>query len=82
MIRHGNRIHELLGEPNSETTRNRLRLFILETLQQEPRIEKIESLSVVPNALRRDRVDVELRVVPRGGVDTVTIGPFTLRLEQ
>src|SRR5438105_4002108 len=32
---YGSRLHELLGRPNAETTRNLLKLYILESLQKE-----------------------------------------------
>jgi phage baseplate assembly protein W len=79
---YGSRLHELIGRQNTETTRNLARLFILESLQQEPRIAKIVELVVAPSPGSRDRVDVRLRVQPVGATETVTVGPFTLELEQ
>ena len=38
---YGSRHHELIGEPNSEHNRNRVKLYILQALAHEPRIEKI-----------------------------------------
>jgi phage baseplate assembly protein W len=43
---YGSRLHELVGEPNTETTRNRAKLFALQALQDEPRVERVLSLSV------------------------------------
>src|SRR5688500_3729938 len=43
---YGSRIHELIGQPNTENTRNRLRLFILEALQQERRVAEIVEVAV------------------------------------
>jgi phage baseplate assembly protein W len=79
---YGSRLHELTGRQNTETTRNLVKLFILESLQQEPRIAKIVELVVAPSPGSRDRVDVRLRVQPIGTSETVTVGPFTLELEQ
>ncbi|MCE7989644.1 MAG: DUF2634 domain-containing protein [Caldilinea sp. CFX5] len=77
---YGSRLHELIGRVNTETTRNLVKLFILESLQQEPRIAKIEEVTVTPTPGRRDRVDVAIRVKPIAATISVTIGPFTLEL--
>ena len=78
---YGSRLHELIGRTNTETTRNLVKLFILESLKQEPRIATIEMVTVTPAPGRRDRVDVLIRVKPIAAVTSVTIGPFTLELE-
>jgi phage baseplate assembly protein W len=77
---YGSRLHELVGRVNTETTRNLVKLFILESLQQEPRIAKVEEVTVTPSSGRRDRVDVSIRVKPIAATTSVTIGPFTLEL--
>jgi phage baseplate assembly protein W len=81
---YGSRLHELLGSPNSETRRGLAKLFVLEALAQEPRIAKVVDVTVTPhderNDERRHLVDIVVRVQPIGTTDTVTIGPFTLRL--
>ncbi len=38
---YGSRHHDLIGEPNVERTRNLIKLFVLEALRQEPRIERV-----------------------------------------
>jgi len=78
---YGSRLHELIGRTNTATTRNLVKLFILESLKQEPRIATIETVTVTPNPGRRDRVDVLIRVKPMAATTSVTIGPFTLELE-
>ena len=77
---YGSRLHELVGRVNTETTRNLVKLFILESLQQEPRIAKLEEVTVTPSPGRRDRVDVSIRVKPIAVTTSITIGPFTLEL--
>src|SRR5690606_24125734 len=77
---YGSRIHELIGHPNSENTRNRLRLFILEALQAERRVTEIVEVTVTPGRHTRSSVDVRLRVQPIGETDVLDIGPFTLEL--
>lgn len=76
---YGSRVEELIGRPNSATNRDLLRLFILESLAREPRIESVERIVVTPHPEQRTRVDVTLEVLPVASSTTVTIGPFTLR---
>ena len=75
---YGSRLHELIGTPNSETRRSLTKLFVLESLAQEPRIEKIVRCDVAPAPGSRDRVDVALEVKPVGFAETVAVGPFKL----
>src|SRR6476646_8050572 len=46
---YGSRLHELLGAQNSETRRGLAKLFVLEALAQEPRIEKVIEVTVTPH---------------------------------
>ena len=77
---YGSRLNELLGAPNSETHRGLAKLFVLEALAQEPRVAKVEEVTVTPAVEERDLVDILIRVQPVGAAETVTIGPFTLRV--
>ena len=77
---YGSRLHELIGRQNTETTRNLVKLHILESLEQEARIAKVTQINVQPSPGTRDRVDVLLVVLPVASTQTVTIGPFTLEL--
>jgi len=77
---YGSRLHELIGRQNTATTRNLVKLYILESLAAEPRIQKVLRLDVNPSQGNRDRVNVMLQVQPAGSVSVVTVGPFTLEL--
>ena len=77
---YGSRLHELIGRQNTETTRNLVKLHVLESLATEPRIEEVVELTVTPARGFRDRVDILLRVRPVGEAAVVSIGPFTLEL--
>jgi phage baseplate assembly protein W len=77
---YGSRLNELLGAPNSETRRGLAKLFVLEALAQETRIAKVEEVTVTPAVEERDLVDILIRVQPVGAAETVTIGPFSLRV--
>lgn len=77
---YGSRLHELVGDANTETKRNLVRLYILETLQREPRIEEVMAVTVTHALERPLSVDATLQVLPVGETKTVTIGPITLEL--
>src|SRR5262245_30354276 len=63
---YGSRVHELVGRENVASTRNLLKLFVLDALKREPRVEKVVKLSVEPTKGARSSVDVLLRVKPVG----------------
>jgi phage baseplate assembly protein W len=55
---YGSRLHTLIGEPNTEATRNRARLFALEALQEEPRVAEVLELRVTTRRADPTRVDI------------------------
>ncbi|MGH9938498.1 MAG: GPW/gp25 family protein [Blastocatellia bacterium] len=57
---YGSRLHELIGELNSETNRNRAKLFVLQSLGAEPRVKKVLSAQVTQN--RRDPAQMDIDV--------------------
>jgi phage baseplate assembly protein W len=60
---YGSRHHELMGEPNTERTRNLIKFHVLAALRQEPRIDKVLSLKVRPDQEPpRDMVRIEATV--------------------
>lgn len=59
---YGSRHHELIGEPNTDRTRNLVKLYVLEALRQEPRIEKVLRCVVRTDPPRPDVVRIELMV--------------------
>lgn len=77
---YGSRHHELLGEPNVERTRNLIKLYILQALRDEPRIERVLSAKVsAEHEPPRDsvRVELSLRVLGRP-VPLNLVVPFSL----
>jgi phage baseplate assembly protein W len=74
---YGSRHHQLVGEPNTEANRNLIKLYIIECLKQEPRLESIEKLEVRPGQGRenRDKVDVQISLKLKGNP-----GPLNLVL--
>ena len=81
---YGSRLHTLVGQGNTDTTRNLIRLYILESLKKEPRVEKVERLTVSLVHRQPSLVSVILAVKPvaRTANDSTTldVGPFTLNL--
>lgn len=59
---YGCRLHELIGEPNTETNRNKAKLFTLLALQAEPRVKEVVELSVTTHRSRPTRVDIAAKV--------------------
>lgn len=45
---YGSNIYDMVGEPNNETTRERLKMIVRNTLLQEPRIKEIVRIDVKP----------------------------------
>lgn len=61
---YGSRHHELIGEPNTERTRNLIKLYVLDALSHEPRVEKVLGVTVyAPHDPPRDQVRIELDVL-------------------
>lgn len=78
---YGSRLHELIGDRNSETRRNLARLFILQALVREPRVEQVVKVETGVDPAHREGVRVTLHVRPAGETHIVRIGPFVLELE-
>src|SRR5439155_16609244 len=63
---YGSRHHELIGQPNVDRTRNLIKLYVLQALAKEPRIEKVLSATVTAeHDPPRDtvRIELQLRVI-------------------
>lgn len=77
---YGSRHHELIGEPNVDRTRNLIKLYVLQALRDEPRIERVLSAKVrAEHDPPRDGVRVELQLRIRGEPDPLNLVlPFSL----
>lgn len=60
---YGSRLVELIGERNTETNRNRAKLFVLQALAAEPRVRKVLAVKVTQNRAQRDQVDIEVSLL-------------------
>lgn len=65
---YGSRHHRLIGEPNTEGNRALVKLYVLECLRQEPRLERIVKVDVRPGdgLPRRDTVRIEIAALVIG----------------
>lgn len=60
---YGSRHHELIGEPNVERTRNLIKLYVLQALKREPRIERVLAADIrAQHDPPRDIVRIEISV--------------------
>jgi phage baseplate assembly protein W len=79
---YGSRHHELIGEPNVERTRDLIKLYVLQALRDEPRIEKVLRADVVAEHVPpRDSVRVTLSVrLIREATPLNLVIPFSLEV--
>jgi phage baseplate assembly protein W len=79
---YGSRHHELIGEPNVERTRHLIKLYVLQALRDEPRIEQVLAASVrAEHVPPRSSVRIELALRVRGEPDLLNLVlPFSLGL--
>ncbi|BBH71863.1 hypothetical protein ACTI_85480 [Actinoplanes sp. OR16] len=78
---YGSLHHRLVGEPNTESTRGLIRLYVLECLRQEPRLERVARIDVrpAPGRQHRDRVDIDLELLIRQVPEPlILVVPFSL----
>ncbi len=81
---YGSRHHELIGEPNVERTRRLIKLYILEALSHEPRIEQVLSCTVTPaHDPPRDlvRVVIDVKLIEVDNPRNLVI-PFSLEPQE
>lgn len=62
---YGSRLFELIGELNNDTNRNRAKLYVLEALAAEPRVQQPPLLvSVTQNRANPTEMDIEIHLQP------------------
>lgn len=81
---YGSRHHELIGEPNVERTRDLIKLYILQALRDEPRIEKVLKADVAAeHQPPRDSVRITLSVrLVRQAEPLNLVIPFSLETSR
>jgi phage baseplate assembly protein W len=60
---YGSRLHELIGELNTETNRNRAKLYVLQALGAEPRVRKVLSVKVTQSKRDRAQMDIDVSLL-------------------
>lgn len=79
---YGSRHHELIGEPNIDRTRHLIKLYILQALRDEPRVERVLSAAVrAEHDPPRDTVRIEIALRVRGEPNVLNLVlPFNFGL--
>jgi phage baseplate assembly protein W len=78
---YGSRLHELIGEPNNERTRDLVRLYTKECMSQEPRVKDIVSLKVNVPKENPHAVLLDITVLPiKSNVPMNVVFPFYLEV--
>jgi phage baseplate assembly protein W len=76
---YGSRLHELIGEPNTETNRNRAKVFVLQALAREPRVAEVFRAEVRASRADPARIDIDLSLrAVEGGTPLNLVFPFFL----
>jgi phage gp46-like protein len=76
---YGSRLYELIGELNTDTNRNRAKMYVLQALQAEPRVKKVLSVTVTQNRMDRSEMDIEIHLTPVDSDTTLNlVFPFFL----
>lgn len=60
---YGSRLHELIGEPNNESTRELVEIYTRECISQDPRIREVVSVDVKPVSTDPHRLNISISVV-------------------
>jgi phage baseplate assembly protein W len=61
---YGSRLHELIGLPNNQSTRDLVRLYAKECIMEEPRVKSIVEITVTPSGSDRHAVILDVTVLP------------------
>jgi phage baseplate assembly protein W len=57
---YGSRLSELIGELNNQTNRNLAKMYVLQALAAEPRVQQVLDVTVTQNPARRDEMDISV----------------------
>jgi phage gp46-like protein len=79
--RYGSRLYELLGQPNTEASRDRAKLYVLEALAAEPRVAKVIAVKVTSRRTDPTRIDIAIEIEAAKTGDILTLS-VPLSLEE
>ena len=75
---YGSRLPELIGLPNNQTTRNLVKLYALECVKQEARVQEVLDLKITTTP-EQGKVMIHMSVLPAGETDALNlVFPFYL----
>lgn len=78
---YGSRLHELIGEPNNERTRELLRMYVKECISQEPRVRDTVSIKIGVPKDNPHAVLLDIAVLPiKSTVPMNLVLPFFLEV--
>ncbi|HEU4882287.1 MAG TPA: hypothetical protein VFT45_08585 [Longimicrobium sp.] len=77
--RYGSRLFELVGELNNETSRNRAKMYVLQALAEEPRVQEVLSVTVGVHPAIREQMEIRVALVAiREAAVLNLVFPFSL----
>ena len=78
---YGSRLHELIGSPNNEETRELVRLYIKECISQEIRVQEIIGIRITVPPDDRHTVIADITVIPLYSTHPMNLAfPFFLEV--
>jgi phage baseplate assembly protein W len=79
--RYGSRLHELIGQPNNESTRELVRLYVKECITQERRVKEIVSVRVIAHSADPHAVILDITIIPiKSNVPMNLVFPYYLEV--
>jgi phage baseplate assembly protein W len=79
--RYGSRLHELIGQPNNERTRDLVRLYAKECILMERRVREIAGIKVTTYAGDPHAVILDITVIPiKSNVPMNLVFPYYLEV--
>jgi len=78
---YGSRLYQIVGEPNSEETRSRIRNVVEYALSQDPRIKEVTGINVKTDPREPSVVSIEITILPEEGSPLTVVYPFGLEAE-
>jgi phage baseplate assembly protein W len=55
---YGSRLSELIGQLNNQANRNLAKMYVLQALAAEPRVQQVLNVTVTPGSAQRDEIDI------------------------
>ncbi len=77
---YGSRLHEIVGAPNTETTRNLAKLHVIAALKAERRVAKVVAVDGAPHPASRELITIAATVRPVGEAEALALAPILVEL--